>query len=583
MALTLRLTKGSPLTYAEGDANFSGLADLSLTTFTQFGTGAVARTAQAKLQDVINAADFSTLQQAVTAVSAGQTLNVDDDYIIGASLSVSNKTNIKITGKGSITLSAASSTARIFDLVGTINGLEISDLTLIGENNAAYTQVAIGNASGQTISNTWFCRNKISNINIGISFNAESGGSYTRGHALDNDLTNLVGTSGGQGYGIHLAKATMCEVRGNTIDNASRHAVYQAVGTDCQNIIAFNKIKNHRSSVFNASIRAALEIVRSSGVLVAFNTLDSCYDGGLQVGHDTSESANCSNIDIIGNEFTNRKNAISDMYVGENSVPTSYTTQSVRIRNNTFNSGIEATDPGGTEITVYNGKYIEVKGNTMRKTGVAATARFIIWGADTAISAVDDFNECSAIGNKFIAEGSVLTSTIAITVPTDVATGTSVHRLENDEHTNIAIPVSNATTPTNPNLMVITEQCPRVLNGTGASVGAGTTAGRMRTNAAVRFSVARTTASLASTDDFWNLSAVSTGVGEFRKVLLCVQSGSTARIVVGSIGATQAAAPLPRVPDFNWTALGVVEIPASYAGGALGATVFYDITGVYEQ
>lgn len=58
MALTLRLTKGSPLTYAEGDANFSGLADLSLTTFLQSGTGAVARTVQSKARDEINLADF---------------------------------------------------------------------------------------------------------------------------------------------------------------------------------------------------------------------------------------------------------------------------------------------------------------------------------------------------------------------------------------------------------------------------------------------------------------------------------------------------------------------------------------------
>ena len=73
MALTLRGIKGSPLTYAEADANFSGLADGSLLTagsssigFLQSGTGAVSRTAQDKLREVVSVKDFGAVGDGVT-------------------------------------------------------------------------------------------------------------------------------------------------------------------------------------------------------------------------------------------------------------------------------------------------------------------------------------------------------------------------------------------------------------------------------------------------------------------------------------------------------------------------------------
>lgn len=84
MSLTLRSTKGSPLTHAEADANFSGLADGSLLTglsassgsslvgFIQSGTGAVARTVQSKLLEWVSATDFglSTSASAATNTTA---------------------------------------------------------------------------------------------------------------------------------------------------------------------------------------------------------------------------------------------------------------------------------------------------------------------------------------------------------------------------------------------------------------------------------------------------------------------------------------------------------------------------------
>ena len=73
MTLVLRGTKGSRLTTAEMDANLSGLADGSLLTglaastgsslvgFVQSGTAPLSRSAQAKNRDIVDLADFATL------------------------------------------------------------------------------------------------------------------------------------------------------------------------------------------------------------------------------------------------------------------------------------------------------------------------------------------------------------------------------------------------------------------------------------------------------------------------------------------------------------------------------------------
>src|SRR4030066_1117144 len=74
MAFVLRTTKGSRLTHAELDANFSQLAassGSSLVGFLQSGAGAVARTVQAKERDIVSVTDFG---QNGVRVSLTQTL-----------------------------------------------------------------------------------------------------------------------------------------------------------------------------------------------------------------------------------------------------------------------------------------------------------------------------------------------------------------------------------------------------------------------------------------------------------------------------------------------------------------------------
>lgn len=120
MALTTHAGKGSELTWAEADANFTGLADGSLitgvstsvATFIQAGTGAVSRTGQAKLRDIVSVKDFGAVGDGITddttailaaiaaLPTAGGTLLYDGQFLFSSTITITNK--IRLIGGGGI-------------------------------------------------------------------------------------------------------------------------------------------------------------------------------------------------------------------------------------------------------------------------------------------------------------------------------------------------------------------------------------------------------------------------------------------------------------------------------------------------
>jgi hypothetical protein len=81
------------------------------------------------------------------------------------------------------------------------------------------------------------------------------------------------------------------------------------------------------------------------------------------------------------------------------------------------------------------------------------------------------------------------------------------------------------------------------------SIGNGSTAGRLRTNATVNYRVAGTLYSKSSTDDLWNLSAeTNTSGAQYRAYYLYLDASGTATIGAGS-NAASAAAAIAALPD----------------------------------
>jgi hypothetical protein len=302
-------------------------------------------------------------------------------------------------------LSGAASSAYIFQLVGTCDDIEIDGLTLVGENNSGYGQTAIGAATGQTISNTRFHDLNISQINVGISLNAYPTGSWTRAMVYANILKDIPGTVSGSGYGIHIPNTTDSHIFDNTIENCDRHSIYQASGTNCNNVIANNVIRKHRFTTGDGSFRSAAVIARSSNVSFIGNKFSQCKDCCLEIAHVTADSANCTNVLVEGNSFTNRANAVHTILIGEQAVPTSYATTRVTIRNNTFDDNLSVTAALPPNIYILNGSDIYIEGNTfVRRNVTSSLSGVILAGDDTYLSVNSQIANISVRNNTAISD-----------------------------------------------------------------------------------------------------------------------------------------------------------------------------------
>ena len=106
------------------------------------------------------------------------------------------------------------------------------------------------------------------------------------------------------------------------------------------------------------------------------------------------------------------------------------------------------------------------------------------------------------------------------------------------------------------------------------NIAQGTVAGRLRTNAAVTYTIGGQLYSKGSTDNLWNLSGLTTLIAaQYQATWLYVDNGGTASIAAGGIAASAAAAiqALPALVSTK-SVLGVyVANPSCNYGNALNA------------
>jgi hypothetical protein len=420
-------------------------------------TDGVATNVEAKLAQTITVADFGAvgdgveddtvaIQNALDALASNQTLIIQDNHKITATLTVTNKNSVSITGKGTLFLSGASSSAQMLSFVGTCTNVEVSGITLTGENNTAYAQRGIGCSTGQTIINCRIIDTTIQNINVAIAFDADvdSGGGTVRNcQFIGNRITNIVGTGSGQGYGINLTNNDYTLVSRNIINLCQRHSIYQAKGTS-HNIISDNIIYGHRSGVATLVNRAAINVLRSANITIANNKLVGCYDGGITVSHDTSQGYDCNDVLVIGNTFWDRQNAIQDLLIGEEATPTTNSTYNVSVKGNRFYQ--TASGSFGAALRVFNGSYIDISDNDFYSTTDAVNA--VRLGDVGTSSSNSHINNISVSSNTFRSGG---TTYGAVFVTTILCTGTSPYQVAYNVVSGFSGELQYEATDSNPN------------------------------------------------------------------------------------------------------------------------------------
>ena len=189
MTLTYRSTAGRRLTVTEGDGNIAHLAAADGITFVQSGTGAIARTAQAKMREIVSVTDFgatgdgstddtAAIQAAINAVSAGGTVffpRASVDYKF-STLTVDKTLMLQGAGwqvranaafghadwanttyqQGSILRSTATSGVAITcDTTGEVLPYNLRDIAIIGPGSGTSTGIALGSASQASVMNDW--------------------------------------------------------------------------------------------------------------------------------------------------------------------------------------------------------------------------------------------------------------------------------------------------------------------------------------------------------------------------------------------------------------------------------------------
>lgn len=363
--------------------------------------------------------DSTALNYAIACTPSYKNIILSKHYVIRSSLNIINKSYIRITGGGKIQIPSSVASVTAFKMAGTCNFIEIDSLEIYGDGSTA-SQYAIDNNSGQTISNVRIYNCYIHDLGLGISLNANLGGTFNFAWVYNNKIYNIVGTSPGSGYGISLAKVYYADVYGNFIDNCHRHSIYQGSGYSVGVNIRDNIILNHRSTVADSSPRPAIVCSRSSGVKIYNNTIMDYKDGALIIDHETSSSTYCYDIEVFNNNFINRKNAVSSVYIGQQLAPGTYYTYDIRFHGNKIYSD-NSISGGGTDILIWNGTGIDIYNNKIKSINESGTRYCIEVGDNSFVSKAADCSDIVLKDNVFELSGT-LTNIRCILFCLDVST-----------------------------------------------------------------------------------------------------------------------------------------------------------------
>ncbi|HCG7742293.1 TPA: phage tail protein [Vibrio parahaemolyticus] len=202
-----------------------------------------------------------------------------------------------------------------------VKKLEIVGFSVVGDENVNHRQRLFAVGAGSKIGTLIIQYNNVKKCVLGISAGFENGRTVENAYIMYNKVSEIKGTAPGEGYGIHVANDRYAGSSGelyiayNDISECQRHSIYCARSNGFK--VLFNTIKKHRHDVSDNTLRAALNLARSSSVIAAYNEFEDCHDGCIAIGSDEVDGNiyDASNVKVFGNNIINPR-GLAPIFIG---------------------------------------------------------------------------------------------------------------------------------------------------------------------------------------------------------------------------------------------------------------------------
>jgi hypothetical protein len=195
-------------------------------------------------------------------------------------------------------------------------------------------------------------------------------------------IEDMCGIASGQGYGVHVATQNglyaNVDISHNFIKRCGRHSVYVARGNGVS--VIGNTIIDHRANLTAAEqidgtdgwatgFRPAVNVSRSSHVLVTGNRIHGPYDGGILVNEDPDASGGVTlNVEVSNNLISLPANEVPALCCGDSAPATSGFPEVVAFMGNQ----IYTSGRGIDQIRHYAGKHVSYRGNRIVMVDIPA-------------------------------------------------------------------------------------------------------------------------------------------------------------------------------------------------------------------
>ncbi len=339
--------------------------------------------------------DTVAVQAAIDALATGQSLRFPAGTYLCGNLTFTDKVDCTLEGDRATiqwTGNAGGGFNRIgLQVVGTVTRCTFRGLRLVGNGVLADGHAGVYMNSGQTVADLLITECEVRDVTLGISLNADSGGSLRDCTVERCIVHNVVGIDSGFGYGLHVADGGTDPHRTrflhNRITQAQRHSIYIARGFGCSAI--GNSIDLHRDGTTDGAVRGAIVVARGGDHLIADNRITRSNNACLFLDAGDNPGETLTNVTVVGNVFelpTSSAFLIPMLYVGEDITPTDRI-DGITIQGNTFRA--DAWNQSAIRVNWCHG--LLVQGNTIQLTNVTAATYGISLQArgESALSATN--------------------------------------------------------------------------------------------------------------------------------------------------------------------------------------------------